>query len=596
MQILDRLRGRFLLSSIALVSAAANLSGAVIESVEIRGTRARLALETKPGETLSPSTVRRDVRRLWKTGHFDDIRVESSTEDDNVHVVFRVAERPRFMLREIRFDPPGERRDLGIRTGDPVTQAQARETAWSLTKQLASDGFPEARVEANLKLAGGAHADLEIHVARGPKVSFDRSEIRGSLGLDAGRLRKAMKATAPQRWLPGIPGIWNGWVSRAPYNPENMEADLAAVRSHYFAEGFLAATVGLEGVRVEQNTARAGIRVAAGPRYQIAHASIETPRGSRSLRAAPRAMLPKLCECLLEERRNAGQEGRLDFSVQLEWEAVEGPAVSAAARPRENHWARLVARVEPGPQYRVGRIEFRGNSKLRDSTLRRALTIQEGDWLDPHEIRRSLERLSRIEMIEPIEEAGIRTQPGPGNTVDLVFPVRERKHGRWSVSGPLGPASWFGPLRLSLDSRLPPWGRSVLDLSTWLATFGVVSYTDPVLAIVAGDAMTLWRPFVALRRPLLPGQGWTSGFLLSPSLAIKEHLAHTAMLHARSGVDRGLEPSGNILPPLAVVVSRHESDGATLSNPGILLCKPPKSRTGRLRSAASLLLRFALGG
>ena len=612
----DGLPGRFLLSGLGVLIAAGNLSAAIIESVEVRGTRARLLLETRAGEVFSPAALSRDVRRLWKTGSFDDIRVESNSEGDHVRLVFRVAERPRFLLRDVRFEPPGERREFTLKKGNPVTEVAARDAGRSIAKQLVADGFPEAHVQVRLVPAGAGQADFEVRVERGPRVRFGGVDIEGVLLFDAAHLRKALKATAPRRWLPGVPGVWKGWVRRAPYSPERIESDVAALRSRYIAEGYLAAKVGLEEVRIEENRAHVAIRVDAGPRYRIENASMETPQDSLSIAASGREMFPKLCRCLLAERSRAEREGRLDFNVRLEWKPLDAPVTQASTAPRtpdgsgaanaasgsvsvvapEDRRARLVARIERGPQYRVGRIEFRGNHNLRDATLRRALAIGEGDWLDPGAIRMSLARLSKFEGLEPLSETDVRAQPGgEDDTVDLAISVRERRRGRWTLSGPLGPVSWFGPLRFAVDARLPPWGRGILDLSTWLGAFGVVSYADPVASILSGEAKALWRPFVALRRPLLPGQQMTSGFLLSPSLGWREHLVYSGLVHVRSAVDRALEPAGQGSPPLAAAYGRREQDDSTAGEPGIFVCTPRKSRLDWLQSGAKLLLDLAIG-
>ncbi len=603
-----------------MLLVASSLTAALIESVEVRGTQKRLELETRAGDPLQAAAVHRDVRRLWSTGHFSDIRVES-TVGDPVRVVFRVVERPRFLLREVRFDPPAERHKLSIQPGDPITGAAARAAGQNLEQQFVGEGFPQARVQAQLIPAGPGQADLSLSVERGAKARFAKVDLEGTLGLDAARLRQALHATASRRWLPGVPGIWKGWVHRAPYSPGRVESDLAAVRSLYITEGYLAATVSTRPVRFDKDGAHVVVHADAGPRYRVVDTVVETPLDRRSIAAlalgpdsragrnpAPRDRR-KLCRCLLEERSKAEREGRLDFTVRLEWAPLDSSAgyaskaiaASLATSPgmsdelSAQRRARLVAHVDPGPQYRVGRIEFRGNKTLRDRTLRRALAIEEGDWLDPALIQASIDRLSRIEMIESVSESDVQARQGGRDTVDLTFLVRERKHGRWSVSGPLGPVSWFGPLRLAIDTRLPPWGRGIVDLSTWLGTFGIVSYTDPVAQILSGNTKALWLPFAALRRPLLPGQEWTSGFLLSPSLGWRDHLIYAAVLHARARVDNALEPPERSTAPLAATYGRGDVNSATLTQPGVLLCKPRTPRLAWLRAGAKLLLNLTMG-
>ena len=61
-----------------------------------------------------------------------------------------------------------------------------------------------------------------------------------------------------------------------------------------------------------------------------------------------------------------------------------------------------------------------------------------------------------------------------------------------------------GQFRASLSARLPPWGRGVFEAATYFISLNV-----------AGIA----KPFLALQRPLVPGQELLSGFAISPALS-----------------------------------------------------------------------------
>jgi hypothetical protein len=50
----------------------------VILELKIEGTQRPLCLETRTGTILDRGRVAKDVRKVWATGWFDDIRVEAS--------------------------------------------------------------------------------------------------------------------------------------------------------------------------------------------------------------------------------------------------------------------------------------------------------------------------------------------------------------------------------------------------------------------------------------------------------------------------------------------------------------------------------------
>jgi hypothetical protein len=268
----------------------------------------------------------------------------------------------------------------------------------------------------------------------------------------------------------------------------------------------------------------------------------------------------ELCAYLLDLRRSAEAQGRLDFTADVESAGTGGPLD-------------LTARIGVGSAYAVGRITFTGHSGINDSTLRRALTIYERDLLDVGQLRRSLARINDIGVFEPLTLADIRVaRQDDGVTADLTIPLRGRKRRWWSVSGPVFPG--IGTLRASLSSRLPPWGRGVFEATTYFVSLNVAGFATP---------------FLALQRPVIPGQELLSGFALSPVLSPRELLMHYGRTHLAHGIGTLLD--GEWTDPLAVRVT---SAGPMEAEP--LICVPPKPRLWWLRRGAAAIGNVALAG
>ena len=131
-----------------------------------------------------------------------------------------------------------------------------------------------------------------------------------------------------------------------------------------------------------------------------------------------------LCACLLDARRSAEAQSRLDFTAEVDLAGAGGPVD-------------MTARIWMGSAHAVGRINFAGHFGINDSTLRRVMTIYERDRLDVGQLRRSLARINDIGVFEPLTLADISVaRRDDGVTADLTIPLRERKRRWWSVSGP----------------------------------------------------------------------------------------------------------------------------------------------------------------
>lgn len=279
------------------------------------------------------------------------------------------------------------------------------------------------------------------------------------------------------------------------------------------------------------------------------------PAGPREVRFTGRSAVDALCACLLDLRRSAEADGRLDFTAEVESTGTDD----------------LIARIWMGSAHAVGRINFAGHSGMNDSTLRRAMTIYERDLLDVGQLRRSLTRINDIGVFEPLTLADISVvRRDDGVTADVTIPLRERKRRWWSVSGPMFPG--IGMLRASLSSRLPPWGRGVFEAATYFISLNVTGFA---------------RPFVALQRPVVPGQELLSGFALSPALSPRAMLTHYGRAHLAYRLGPMLDGDPN--DPLSVPVV---SAGALKPEP--LVCVTPKPRLWWLRRGAAAAGNVAL--
>lgn len=292
------------------------------------------------------------------------------------------------------------------------------------------------------------------------------------------------------------------------------------------------------------------------------------------LRVKGRSPVDALCACLLGARDLAESQGRIDFAVVVE-----------AADAAES--VDLTAQVRMGSAHSVGRITFVGHRGISESTLRRAMTLNERDLFDVRQLRRSLARLNETGLIDPLTLADIEVlRSADSVTADVTIPVRERKRRWWSLSGPALPG-FGGSFQASISSRLPPWGRGLVEASTYYVTFNAIGLSKPLLRLLPFTSKAERAPLMALERQYLPGQALLSGFAISPSLSPQEMLTRYGRTHLVRGIHVALD---DLRPDaLAVPVAAHGRPESEL-----LICTPPKPRLWWLRRGGALAIDLAL--
>jgi outer membrane protein insertion porin family len=484
-------------------------------------------LASQVGQPYDEQKVTQDVRYLWNLGSFDDVRVE---QPEPTELVFRVHPKARLLLHEIWLHPNTFGVEVKAQEGMFLDQDRAHEIGKEAARQLEQHGYTNPRIREEITPRGDGTADLHLHVTPG-----DNIKVKGVFFEGDDRYRNQVKALRPLTLLPRV-GFFPGWRLLSGYNQEAADADIARIQSTYLRNGFLHATVRPGDVNVKDGAAQVGIVVNAGP---------QTP-------------LPRdFCRNLLSQRREAQQQGILDFTARYDVDTG--------------------LTVDRGRSYRVGRIEFQGNHHFSDTTIRRNFVIDEGDVFDELLLRRSIARINRAAMFEPIDEKHVIVHPDPETGfADVTVRLRERKRGRWNLSGPVGPLSLAGPLQASISSRLPGWSSYAFSIS-------VFAFGKSVLPIL--NAPPAFLPVLSLGRAFMPGEGWKSGFTIAPQLGWQQNVLGYATAQLQGRLTPRLTGERNAQPPLAVTVTRPEGEAT-------MFCEVPKPRLAPLRMGAGVALHF----
>jgi len=282
-----------------------------------------------------------------------------------------------------------------------------------------------------------------------------------------------------------------------------------------------------------------------------------------------------VCTCLLAARREAQRQGILDFTASLQ------------VLPADPDTVDLRAAIERGRGYRIGRIDFIGHRRYSDSTLRRNFLLDEGQLLDELQLRKSIDRLNRTNLFEPITEKSFAIQTDEATGIaNVVVRLTERKRGAWNLSGPVGPASFAGPLQASISSRLPPWGAGLFELSTYTASVTMFAFAHPILPLLAIGNKHPLLPVLVLARPFAPAYGWKSGFSFAPQLGWRASALSYAIVQTQQRLLPALSGDRGVISPLTVTVQRDRGET-------VMFCEQPKPRLATVRNVVSLAVRFA---
>ncbi len=408
-----------LLAAVLLASPvpAQQHGGLTIVSVEFEGLET-LAPDTvmfylglAEGERLDWARLDRAMRELWERQLVDDIGVESREVEGGVALSIQLVERPTLVGVEYKGLKRISRTDISdriikdrirVREGDPLSLGELYRLKSMIEEIYAEKGYRLAEAKFTIETVARGDRRVSFTIDEGDKVRIADVDFEGNTVFGDRRLRWSMKKTKES-------GLITRIMKKDVYNVAALEEDLDRVRDVYRKVGYKNVVLGEPEIEIralkpdaaelEKQKRRLFITVPIeeGDRWKLGEITIqgndkysdelllaqfERPRGGW-LRSK---VVDDGVEAVSEIYNNTGY-----LFARVEPELRERA---------EGEVADLVVHVQEGDQYKVGRIEFQGNTKTRDKVIRRNMGVQEGRVLNAGALRNSLLRLRQLEFFK----------------------------------------------------------------------------------------------------------------------------------------------------------------------------------------------------
>ncbi len=399
-----------------------------IEAVEIEGLQ-RLSegtvlnyLSVGKGDRLSPRDTPALIRRLYKTGFFDDIRLYRR----GGRLVVRLKERPSIASIEITGNEDIKTEqldkvlaDIGLAEGRIFDRSSLERMVRELEGQYFGQGKYGVRVESQVESLDDNRVAIRITIEEGEVAKIRAINIVGNEAFGDDELLDLFELSPPSFWT-----IFN---SNDQYARQKLAADLERLRSFYLDHGYI--NFNVESTQVSIDTDRLSVYVTVnideGERFHVSDVTL-----SGEL-VVPEEELRKLVHVATGDvfSRRALTTSTNALLERLGDEGFAFANVNAVPRiDKDKREVALTFVVDPGRRVYVRRINISGNLKTSDEVIRRELRQFEGSQISTARIKRSR---TRLQLLGFFDETNIETPavPGTDDQVDLNISVTERPSG-----------------------------------------------------------------------------------------------------------------------------------------------------------------------
>ncbi|MHC1767605.1 MAG: outer membrane protein assembly factor BamA [Verrucomicrobiia bacterium] len=411
-----------------------------VESIEIRhvGPAAasdeliRANIRVKVGDTYIRTGVDDDVRTLYATGLFRNIRVLEERTADGIKLVYEVQGKP--VLTDISFEGNKKYKNKKLlkkvtsKIGEPLDDRKLFTDSQEIQKMYEKAGHRKTTVKARTQIdeqAGRGKVVFEIQET--PKTKIERVDFIGADAFTQKKLRKVIKTR--KHWM-------FSWLTGSGVLKEDQfEEDKEKLAEFYRNEGYI--DFEIKDVQFEYPDPEHMIirfLISEGQQYKVGSVQFkgneEFPteqimKGDKSSKGVEMGIgstfSPKSLDADIQNIRDFyGSRGYIDAGVK----AVTIPNI-------ERGTVDMVYEIEGEDQgiSHIEKIEIKGNTKTKDKVIRRELAVAPGEVFDMVRVRRSKGRLEQMRYFDKVETEIEPT--GVPNAKNLIIDVEEGPTGNF---------------------------------------------------------------------------------------------------------------------------------------------------------------------
>jgi outer membrane protein insertion porin family len=414
----------------------------------------RANIRVKVGDPLVKTNVDDDVRNLYNTGYFYNIRVAEERVDGGVKLIYVVQGKP--VLTDVRFvgntkfSTSKLQKELTSKIGQPLDERKLFADAQKIQTKYQKAGYQRTKAEYKLNINENAgRGSVTIEITEAPKVKITDIQFVGAAAFTEKELAKQLKTK--EKWM-------FSWLTGSDkFKDDQFDEDKERLADFYRNKGYLdfeIKSVDYEYPRPDRMVIK--FQLFEGKQYKVGVVAVKgnavfpTTELERDIRmTAGQTFTPEGQRKDVDSLRDFyGSKGYIDARVN----AVRTPNTETGNMD-------VTYQVAENDKSYVEKIEIKGNVKTKDKVIRRELAISPGETFDMVRVRLSKQRLENLNYFEKVD-----AQPEPTEVRDrknLVVSVEEKNTGNMSVgAGFSSIESVVGFVEVSqgnFDMFKPPW-------------------------------------------------------------------------------------------------------------------------------------------
>lgn len=390
-------------------------------------------MPVKIGDKFTDTKGEQIIKKLYSTGYFDDINVETSKQD----VLVTVKERPIIGNLYIKGGKTISNSELkknfnkfGVGSSKVYNPSLLNQLIFSLKQEYISKGKNNAEIITNISQLERNRINIEINIKEGKTTRIKNIQFEGNKVFSARRLKKQL-SLSKKSFITIL-------TKSDLFSPEKFNEDQKKLIDYYKDRGYADFKItGVDIQRIDNDEYGIGIHfnLYEGDKYKF---------GDISLTGDVKDVPLKDLQHILKQRkkkifsRNRWFNNSEFLKIISEIKDKMGEYGYSKAKvdvesSKDGDIINFILNIIPNNKIYVNQINIVGNNKTRDEVIRREFRQLESSVYNLKKINRSKDRIETLGFFEKVDIKEIPIQGDP-NTVNLETEVKELSTGSLEAS------------------------------------------------------------------------------------------------------------------------------------------------------------------
>lgn len=387
----------------------------------------RRLIEQPVGGPLQRSVVSEDIKRIYRSGFFDDVQVsEKELPDGKVGLLFQVAERP--TINAIRYEGNDEldeddfEKVVDLRAFSVVSVPNIKRNLEKIKNLYVDEGYYLANVTYRLEPLPGNLVDVVFIADEGQEIEVKTITFLGNSKVDDDTLRSSMFTRE---------GGFFAFLTRAgKFKREAFQQDLMRIQMTYLDRGYIHVNVGDPVVTLspDKKSMHITIHIEEGEQYSVGAVGLT---GDFIVDRAELEEMIKLKSGDIFSRETVVSD---TIAIGDLYKDAGYANATISNQTRSDDVGKTVDFtyvIQKGEKVYFRFIEIQGNHSTRDRVIRRELTFYEGQLYSSTALKQSRQEVMRLGFFDDVTLTTKNTE-NPA-FVDVIIKVKERDTGTFQL-------------------------------------------------------------------------------------------------------------------------------------------------------------------